>query len=69
MEKKFENGCCITAVMRPKSGAVVTCSGSHTDLFHTFGIMCYEFMKTEKLTYEEMRAALIGAVLLKSTLS
>ena len=68
MVKKFENGCCITAVMRPKSGVVFTCSGSHDDLCSTFGIMCYEFMKAGKLSYDDMRMALTSAVIMESTL-
>ena len=69
MENKYENGCCITAVMRPKSGVVFTCSGSRDDLRSTFGIMCYEFMKAGKLSYDDMRMALTSAIIMDSTLS
>lgn len=69
MERKFENGCCLTAVMRPKSGVVVTCSGSHSDLCSTLTVMCYELMKSGKLSYDDIRTALTAAVIMESTLS
>lgn len=67
MAEKFENGCCITAVMRPTRGVTVVSSGTHADLHRTFGVMCYEFMKSNLLTYEDMRTALTAAVIMEST--
>ena len=68
MEKKLENGCCITAVMTPKCGVTVTSSGSHHDVCATFGILCYEFLKTGVLSYDDMRCALTSAVIMETTL-
>lgn len=68
MDKKLENGCCITAVMRPKSGIVVTSCGNHSDLRDTFENLCFEFIKSDRLSYDEMRCALHNALALNSLL-
>ena len=68
MNGKLENGACISAVMTPKCGVTVTSSGSHHDVCATFGILCYEFLKTGVLSYDDMRCALTSAVIMETTL-
>lgn len=68
MEKKLENGCCISAVMTPKRGVTVTYSGSRHDVCATFGVLCYEFLKFGVLSYDDMRCALISALIMETTL-
>ena len=66
--EKYENGCCISAVMRPTNGVVVACSGSAVDVRDTFGVLCFEIMKSNLLSYEDLRTALNAAVLLKTVI-
>lgn len=68
MAPKFENGACISAVMTPKRGVTVTSSGSHHDVCATFGILCYEFLKSGALSYDDMRCALTSALIMETTL-
>ena len=68
MEKKSGNGCCITAAMSPKYGVTVSSSGSHHDICATFGVLCYEFLKTGVLSYDDMRFALTSALIMETTL-
>lgn len=68
MDKKLENGCCITAVMSPKRGVTVTACGPRDDLQRTFGILCYEFLKHGWLSYEDMRCSLTAAVVMDATM-
>ena len=64
--KKYENGCCISAVLCPKSGLTVSAFGSRPDLRDTFGAMAYEFLKQGLLSYEDMLLQLQAAVLLNT---
>ena len=66
MDKKLENGACITAVLLPKRGVTVTTSGSRSDLRDTFANMCLDLMTSQKLTYEDMRSALYAALFTSS---
>lgn len=66
MEKKLENGCCITAVMTPKRGITVTTSGKRDDLRDTFASLCFELMATKRLTYTDLSSALYAALFTSS---
>ena len=65
--KKYENGCCISAVLCPKSGVTVTAFGSRPDLRDTFGATVYELLKEGLLTYEDMLLQLQAAVILNAS--
>ena len=65
--KKYENGCCISAVLCPKSGVTVTAFDSRGDLRDTFGATVYEFLKQGLLTYEDMLLQLQAAVILNAS--
>lgn len=69
MENKLENGCCISAVMTPKSGVTVTTSGKRRDLRDTFANLCLEMLTTGKLSYEDMHSALYAALFTSSVTS
>lgn len=69
MDKKLENGCCITAVMSPKSGVTVTTSGKRHDLKDTFANLCLDMLSTGKLSYDDMRSALYAALFTSSATS
>ena len=65
--KKYENGCCISAVLCPKSGLSVSAFGSRSDLRDTFGATVYELLKEGLLTYEDMLLQLQAAVILNAS--
>lgn len=65
--RKYENGCCISAVLCPKSGVTVTAFGSRADLRDTFGATVYELLKEGLLTYEDMLLQLQAAVILNAS--
>ena len=69
MDKKLENGCCITAVMSPKSGVTVTTSGKRHDLKDTFANLCLDMLSNGKLSYDDMRSALYAALFTSSVTS
>lgn len=69
MDKKLENGCCISAVMSPKSGVTVTTSGKRRDLKDTFANLCLDMLSTGKLSYDDMRSALYAALFTSSATS
>lgn len=69
MDKKLENGCCISAVMTPKSGVTVTSSGKRRDLKDTFANLCLDMLSTGKLSYDDMRSALYAALFTSSVSS
>ena len=69
MNGKLENGCCITAVMTPKSGVTVSTSGSRCDLRDTFANLCLDMLTTGKLTYQDMHSALYAALFTSSATS
>lgn len=69
MDKKLENGCCITAVMSPKSGVTVTTSGKRSDLKDTFANLCLDMLSSGKLSYDDMRSALYAALFTSSVTS
>lgn len=69
MDKKLENGCCISAVMTPKNGVTVTTSGKRHDLRDTFANLCLDMLTTGKLSYEDMRSALYAALFTSSATS
>lgn len=69
MDKKLENGCCISAVMSPKSGVTVTTSGKRRDLKDTFANLCLDMLTTGKLSYDDMRSALYAALFTSSATS
>lgn len=69
MDKKLENGCCISAVMTPKSGVTVTTSGKRRDLKDTFANLCLDMLSTGKLSYDDMRSALYAALFTSSVSS
>lgn len=69
MEKKLEDGCCISAVMSPKSGVTVTTSGKRRDLKDTFANLCLDMLTSGKLTYDDMRSALYAALFTSSATS
>ena len=69
MDKKPENGCCISAVMSPKSGVTVTAFGERCDLKDTFANLCLDMLSTGKLSYDDMRFALYAALFTSSATS
>lgn len=69
MEKKLENGACLTAVLRPKSGISVAFSGDRSDIQTAFRCLCMELMSWNILTYSDLNSALKSAFFTSSATS